>query len=330
MQFRLLRGLATTAGVAALMCGCGGPPLTTADSLAAAPNVSSVVEHPPKAWIRPGASNGELLYAGVRLESGSGEGTVILTYPQGELVGSIDIGPSAMCSDTQGDVYLLTLNSAIEFAHGGTQPIRTVRVPGAQTVACAVDPTTGDLAVTFYCPPCGYENLAIFPSGSSQSTRYDTLAFSTATYDNSGNLFLANYYGIAELPSGSSEFIPISLNESVGDFGQIQWDGTYITLENVKPPATISRLSITGSTATVVGQTKFKPYMRQVGYSWIAGDGTVAFPYSAKDEGTPDLGVWKYPKGIHPMHTIKKIGNGDKGFGAITVSVPPTGLRPRR
>ena len=77
-----------------------------------------------------------------------------------------------MCTDASGNVYMTNENAVVEYPHGGTSPVRTVRIPGAQTMYCSVDPTTGDLAVTFDCPPCGYENLAIFPPGSSTSTRY--------------------------------------------------------------------------------------------------------------------------------------------------------------
>lgn len=330
MRFGFVVRSTSVVALAALICGCGGSPVTPSASFAPAPAGDAVDGHHPRAWIRPGTSSGELLYAQGYSQTEGRDVTFILSYPQGQLVGSIDVDPAGMCADTQGNVYLLQSNSATEYAHGGTEPIRTVRVPGATTQACAVDPTTGNLAVTFYCPPCGYETLAIFPSGSSKSMRYNSLPFSTATYDDLGNLFLASYQGgIVELPDGSSQPIPISLNENIGELGQIQWDGTYVTLQNIKPPATISRISINGSTATVVSQSKFGPFMRSIGYSWIAGDGTVTFPFSTKGGGTPNLGIWKYPRGTHPMHTLKKIGIGDRGFGAIAVSVSPGGLRKR-
>ncbi len=70
--------------------------------------------------------------------------------------------------------------------------------------------------------------------------------------------------------------------------------------------------------------------MRDAGFSWLAGDGTVTFPFSTRGAQTNQLGVWKYPKGGHPMHTIKKFGTGDSGFGAVTVSVAPSESRKRR
>ncbi len=163
--------------------------------------------------MRTGATGGDLLYAeGYSQSAGSGV-TFILSYPQGQLVGSIDAVASGLCSDAQGNVFFLYRNAAIEYAHGGTQPIRTARIPGAATQACAVDPLSGNLAVTFYCPPCGYQNLAIFSSGSGQPVRYQAPQDTSVTYDNEGNLFLAGYDAggeIAELPNGSSQFLQIA------------------------------------------------------------------------------------------------------------------------
>jgi hypothetical protein len=278
-----------------------------------------------------GPTSGDLLYGeGYSQTQGSGV-TFILSYPQGHLVGSIDVAAGGLCSDAAGNVYLLYRNSAIEYAHGGTEPIRTVRIPGAATQFCAVDPTTGNLALSFSCPPC-YQNLAIFPPGSGQPVRYQAPLGYAVTYDNQGNLFLGGSEGgeIAELPSGANTFTTISLNEGITDPGTIQWDGTHVTLQSLRPPVTISRISISGSTGTIVSQTKFGPFMRNAGYSWLAGDGTVTFPFATHGLETNQLGIWKYPKGTHPMHAIKKIGTGDSGFGAVTVSVGPSGSLPRR
>ncbi|HEY1884050.1 MAG TPA: hypothetical protein VGG51_13525, partial [Candidatus Cybelea sp.] len=221
----------------------------------------------------------------------------------------------------------------IEYAHGGTQPIRTVHIPGAEMGNCAVDPTSGNLAATFSCPPCGYQNLAIFPPGSDDATRYEAPLASKVGYDNKGNLFLADFdvgNEIAELPGDSSQFQTIALDQSIGEIGSIQWDGKYITVQDLRAPVTISRIAISGSVGTVVSRSKFGPYMRDASYSWIAGDGTVTFPFSTHGDEPNKLGIWKYPKGAHPAHTIKKFGVGGHFFGAVTVSLAPSSAQPRR
>jgi hypothetical protein len=330
--------------LAALVAGCTGAqhapgavpfalPFDYAQGRLAQGDTDTGADRAIAAWMKPGAASGDLLYASGFSEQYDQSEVFILSYPQGQLVGSIAIATQGMCSDTQGNVYLLNQNAAIEYAHGGTRAIRTVHIPGADTVACAVDPTTGNLAVTFYCPPCGSEDLAIFPPGSGQSTRYDAPLANTVGYDNQGNLFLASYdsgSAIAELPNGTSQFIDINLNEDIGQSGQIQWDGKYITLQNIKTPSTISRISISGTSGTVVSQEKFGLYMRRVGYSWLSGDGTVTFPLATRGGETNEIGIWKYPKAPHIMKIIKKIASGDRGFGSVTVSLAASRSRTRR
>jgi hypothetical protein len=267
------------------------------------------------------ASGGDLIYA--TGYSASGSRTFMLTYPQGELVGSIDMGAAGLCSDAEGNVYLLSRNAAIEYPHGGTTSIKTLRIPGAEMYSCAVDPSSGDLAVTFSCPPCGYQDLAIFPHGSGTPTRYNAPYAYRCAYDGAGNLFLAGGSGtaISELPAGSSSFTIITLSQDIGDAGQVQWDGKYITLQDIQAPGGIYRIQVSGSAGTVVSETKFKKYMKWENYSWISlSHGTVLLPFSQHGTQTNQLGIWKYPKGGHPTKIIKKFGTGDSGFGAITIS----------
>jgi len=318
---QVVRNAAAVAAMGAFLGGCGASQVP--GTLGAAP-ADSTAQQSVRSWIKPGSTSGDLLYVGGDSQS-AGPTTFILTYPEGQLVGGIGMVSGGMCSDNSGNVYMTSRNAVIEYAHGGTTPIATYRIPGASTYQCAVDSTTGNLAVTFDCPPCGYEDLAIFPQGSNTSTRYDAPDAYTVTYDNQGDLFLAGYSGsqLAELPSGSSTFTTITLNQTISEPGQVQWDGTYVTLQDLRSPGEIYRFSISGSAGTVVGETKFGRYMRRTNYSWISGS-TVALPFSVHGNQTNQLGIWNYPRGGKAINIIKKIAVGDTGFGAITVSVSPS------
>ena len=275
--------------------------------------------------IPPSASSGDLIYATGYSDAGGSE-TFMLSYPQGQLVGSIPGPTEALCSDTNGNVYLMYRNAVTEYAHGSTTPIRTLRIPGAEMYSCSVDPSSNDLAVIFSCPPCGYQNLAIFPNGSGTPTRYTAPYAYTCGYDDQGNLFLGGYGGstISELPKGSGTFTTITLSKDISYAGQLQWDGTYITLQGSRSPTGIYRIQVSGSTGTVVGETKFSGYMRNVGYSSISvQDAAVIMPFSKHGTETDNLGVWKYPRGRHAVNVIKKIGTGDHGFGSVAISVAP-------
>jgi len=311
----LFRRATLTVVQAALLAGCAASPVPV-----------GVSQWARGSGIRTSATSGDLIYVSGYSDS-TGPATFMLSYPQGQLVGSIGMAAAGMCSDGSGNVYLLNDNAAIEYAHGGTTPIKTLRIPGAETYSCSVDPSSNDLAVTFSCPPCGYENLAVFPNGSGTSTRYSAPNADTCSYDDRGNLFLAGYIGsaISELPSGSSTFTNISLSENIGNAGQVQWDGKYVTLQSLGTPGAIYRIQVSGSTGTVVGETKFKRYMRRENYSWISiSNGSVIMPFSQHGVEATQLGIWKYPRGGTAVKVIKKIGTGSRGFGAVTVSVAPS------
>ncbi|MGA9419903.1 MAG: hypothetical protein WBV40_12195, partial [Candidatus Cybelea sp.] len=117
---KFLRCRAASLALLALLPACAGSQLPV--------GVSSA----ESGWIGPRTSSGDLIYATGYTSPGTGK-TFMLTYPQGQLVGTINQSASGMCSDTDGNVYLLYMNAAIEYAHGGTKPIRTLRIPGAQT-----------------------------------------------------------------------------------------------------------------------------------------------------------------------------------------------------
>ncbi len=307
--------------VAVLIAGCGSQ-LPSAKATVSADRLQSV---PRGSWMMPGTSSEDLLYA-VGFSDSTGNKIYVLSYPAGQLVGQLDVEASGLCSDTKGNVYVTNRDAVIEYPHGGTTPVYTYRVPGASTANCAVEPTSGNLAVTFYCPVCGYQTLAIFPNGSSTSTRYDAPDAYVVAYDGARNLFLVNYdgQGLAELPADSSSFKGITLSGDIGqDHGQAQWDGKYLAIQNLSAPGGIYRVSISGSTATVAGHVKFDRYMKASDFSWISGD-TVVVPFSGHGRYPNQLGIWKYPRGGRQIGLLKGIGSGERGFGAVTVSVAGT------
>jgi hypothetical protein len=217
-------------------------------------------------------------------------------------------------------------NAATEYAHGGTTPIQTLRIPGAELYDCAIDPTTNDLAITFSCPPCGYQDLAIFPNESGPAVRYHTGNDAwTCAYDGSGNLFINDSLGTAlrELPQGSGYFTTVTFDKSIGPTNQIQWDGSHMTLQQLNSPGSIYRFEVVGSTGKILTATKFSKKGYENGLSWIY-DGTVVFAFNPKHntERPTKIGIWNYPHGERPIRIIGTAPDG--GFGAVTVSAPPS------
>ena|ERR1700729_4426151 len=292
---------------AALLTGCGGsqPPI---GAPGAVPQSRSVAKHADRSgsWMLPEAKSEDLVYA----EGGGCGGVCILSYSDGMLVGSIALsgGVGGDCSDSQGNVFITNGTQVLEFAHGGTSPIATLALPGTDAVACGVDPKTGNLAVIFGGGSAG--NIAIFANATGSPTLYTAgIGPYFCGYDNNGNLFVDGLYSrqiaLVELLYRSASFTPLTINGDVGDPGQIQWDGSYITYEGRVPHhIKISRLSVSGTTVNVVGTTHLKD-VRFAHQSWLAAS-RVILPYSTQGFDSNKISVWRYPKG---GKAVVKFGN---------------------
>jgi hypothetical protein len=231
---------------------------------------------------------------------------------------------SADCSDNRGNVFISEPTEVVEFAHGGTTPIATYSVAYTPPVGCSVDPESGSLAVV------NGAQVAVFPAGSQNSTSYNSLLDAHfCGYDNAGNLFVSGNdgqnSGLSELPQGSSGFQKLTLDQSVDGPGQVQWDGQNLTYESNRAGAsTISRLSISGSSAEVIGQTRLKRIHRWLWQSWIYKDSVVA-PYSNRGSQGNIVGIWKYPGGSL-IKGVTDFGNFDRktfSFTGATISIAP-------
>lgn len=157
-----------------------------------------------KSWMLPGAQKQQsLLYI-----SNQGSGSVTAyTYLNGGglvLVGTLTgfSKPTGMCTDSAGDVWIPDYGTGAlyEYAHGGTTPIDVLKQRGnggGLPFDCAVDPTTGNLAVANQHPGAKYGakgNVAVYPKGAKTGRVY-TFASGFrnvyfVAYDNKSNLYL--------------------------------------------------------------------------------------------------------------------------------------------
>jgi hypothetical protein len=239
--------------------------------------------------------------------------TDILTYPDGMKVGSIPNYLGLPCPDpVNGNIYFDS-GDIFEYSFGGTKQIGHIYgQEGTESLGCAVDPTTGDLATTWNTT--GTRNkgwVAVYKNGSGNPQQYavpDMGVYYYCGYDGSGNLFVDGVSAednslLAELPKGSNTWTTISLNEQI-EIGLIQWDGTYITIQKQSPP-TIYQISVSGSSGTVVGtimlrannKTKRVPFS----HTWIQGDTVLGAQGGFKN---PNVGFWHYPQGGKPYKII--------------------------
>lgn len=301
-----------------LSAGCGGAQNATAPTAVAPQRVTGSAQA-RKSWMLPGASTGDLIYV-----SGKGN-SYVLSFPEGKLVGTIaGAGAAAACSDGSGNVFLPVNKTVLEYGHGATTPTKTLDLPD-YGYGCSIDPTTGNLAVTLN--PLS-NDVAIFKGAQGTATVYNTgIGDYYCGYDNNGNLFVDGYtnqlFALTELPSGSSSFINVSVNPYIAyGAGQVQWDGQYITVESGTRSYDLGiyRLSISGSTATVVSVTNFKGVRHTAHLSWIFG-GKIIVPYAKGHGLVPNVGLWNYPDGGKPTHLVKNPAGKDAEFTGVTVSV---------
>ena len=305
----------TLAAIAALaLAGCG-----SSQSMATLPAGSWAVRQANQ----HGKSGGDLMYL-----SGLGGKSYVLSYPDGKLVGTIDQTSNGACSDSSGNVFLPGVGGVSEYAHGATKPIVTLSLPEPGN-GCSVDPTTGNLAVALIAN----NGVAVFESASGTATLYPTENEAYyCGYDNEGNLVVDGFGSsgvwLAELPAGGDSFSNLNLDQPITyNPGQVQWDGSYVTVEvgaNIKKPLNtlaIDRLSLSGSVAHVVSQTKFKGIKNVPEESWIYGN-TILVPLGLHG-GAPNIGLWAYPKGGRAKNVIKKPAGSTANFTGVTVSVAP-------
>jgi hypothetical protein len=304
---------------AAMLAGCSGsqPPIGAPGAM---PQVSTTATNADRgrSWMLPEARAGDLLYVA------TGDNVYILSYPHGKLVGDLGVSSSGLCSNREGDVFIFSGYGLLEYAHGGTKPIRTLH-SGDIPLGCAVDPATNDLAVTQEASGAG--EVAIFRHSRGSSTWYrdpDIYMYGLCGYDDRGDLFVdgsgsGNF--IAELPKGSKTFTNYALGKRYDVYGGIQWDGQRMTLAN---PTThqVFRLrfgkqsfKVTGATHISGWQNDYSgkfPYLQ----TWIQ-DST----FIAQSSTLAELGLWSYPAGGKAMNILGPFENGAVSIYGITVSL---------
>ncbi|HVN69213.1 MAG TPA: hypothetical protein VMU38_06170 [Candidatus Binatia bacterium] len=313
--WNLGRHALTSFVAAALLAGCGGAP--------GSPLASAVPQS--RSHGQPGAT-GDLIYV-----TNVCGGACIFSYPGGKLAGVATLNAvGAPCADASGNVFIPVLagsqDDIFEYAHGGTLPTAKLAMPyPSNDQGCSVDPVTGNLAAAYQASP-GSNGVAIFQNAQGAPTLYQDaqLTIEYCGYDNQGNLFVdgagnaSHPFGFAELPKGASEFTDISVNVSVQDPGQVQWDGQYITVEDLS--GKIYRLTISGSQASVVGTTTFTKIKKLKGTSWIDGDSVISM-YQKGQQVQRALGFWKYPAGDTHRKSISSWGLKLRGSKAMGVTI---------
>jgi len=288
--------------VAALLTACGGsqspigaPGVMPQTSAAAKPAARS------GSWMLPEAKGGDLIYV-------SSPYTVGIYSVSGSLVGVIkNVLPTGLCSDASGNVWVTDGGSVQEYAHGATTPVAELDTPGVSN-GCAVDPTTGDLAVADIPYGSHPGNVAVYTNAQGSPAVYtdsDFVFYYYCGYDDQGNLFVTGARGagghtpglLAELPSASNTLTTISLNKTLQGPGAVQWDGHYLAIGDDYAHV-VYQVVVSGGSGTVHGATYFSRWKdHAIEQFWIQGN-TVLLPFPF--HGTK-IGFYRYPAGGKPL-----------------------------
>jgi hypothetical protein len=269
-----------------MLAGCGG---SHAQPSPLIPSQSNVSTSPggvgaEASRMASDATMQDLLYVSHRKD-----GSVsVYSYPDGKSEGRLlDVRATGLCSSNGGNVFIPERNEILEYAHGSTRPLAVLRnVLGSDVQFCAVDPTTGDLAIS------GSANresgVAVYANakGSPRTYGADNLkgGYWSATYDDEGNLFVESTAGdlgrisLLELPKSNKQFRSITWNGiRPSHLGSIQWDGQYLAAESRENGATtLLRYSVSEGRATLVGKSALKGTGSPLQF-WIHG-GKIAVP----------------------------------------------------
>lgn len=305
-----LRSVVLTATIAALLAACSGAGAPLGATSGYAPEARALLDGSHSgSWMAPDAKSLDLLYIA---DAGTGD-VDVYSYPATKLEGKLTgFTPHGLCTDTTGDVFVTNGSAAeiLEYAHGGTKPIRTLSDPGYFPHNCAVDPTTGNLAVTSLPLGGGSGAIAIYRHATGKPKLYmpSFLWFSYfAGYDAKGNLFVdgtTHYntiFALAELRAGRKVFTPLTTSHAFALPGAIQWIGKTLVVGDqvsISGPSTIYEFSLKGSSASQTSSTPLVNSCDVLGFS-IVGTRLIA-----ANDCTPNVMYFDYPAGGRSTKTI--------------------------
>jgi hypothetical protein len=314
---RQLPSLTWIAGVLAAAVAVAG----CSDGSQTQPTANAQLLRRGASWMAPGLAKRDLLYLSV-----DGDGNVyVYSFPDAKLQGTLTglSFPAGECVDKAGDVWIVEegSNEIVEYAHGGDVPIATLTDPNNAPEGCAVDPTTGNLAVanaqTLSAGP-GSVGVYAHAQGTLTLYSYSQMKFVLfVTYDDKGNLYANGVdaslaYRLAELRKSAGMLTPITFNQSITQATNIQWDGGYLAVGDgggivgTGSPA-IYHVKVAHSVGKVVGET---PLTGSTGIFQFFIQGNTFIGPNLGDE---NVLFWKYPAGGMPT---KAIGGLSDPFGS--------------
>lgn len=262
------------------------------------------------------------------------EGNVyVYNFDTGTEVGNLtDIpgNPKGQCVDKRGNIWITAAygynGSVTEYPHGATHALQSLSTQGSP-IGCAIDPTTGNLAVVTSTTEDYSGSILIFDTKSGNHATYsngDCLDMGTPGYDDEGNLYVegrsSSWRGICELPERAHKLVTRSTNVNGVAQQGVMWDGKYLTLTVVPPYrahlTAIYRVMSKGASGKLVAVGETFLHDRACGGISIAQPFIVGKKNTPANEeqGTVVVGgngacksrfdFWRYPAGGKPLREL--------------------------
>jgi hypothetical protein len=306
-----MKSFAIAVLAAASFTACGGPQTSGVPAMlqSSVRPASGAKAQASRSWMNQGAASGDLLYVT------NSNGTVtVYSYPQGNLAGTLTgfEQPFGACSDKKGNVYITdyATTKITEFAHGATQPKRTIKDPSFRPQGCAVSPVSGALAIANYDQSyTRYPgNLSIYRKAKGYPRAYvvqDFYYYWFTAYDSVGNAYVngqfseyGENYEFAVLPK-KGQLAEIILPVTLGYPGGIAWDGQYVVLGD-QSSNKIYQFTIDKNQATLANTITLNGV--EIGGQFAVDGSTLVMPNQTNS--TSNVLFFNYPAGGSPTLTI--------------------------
>jgi hypothetical protein len=194
----------------------------------------------------------------------------VYRFPSLNVAGKLTgfIAPQGLCTDARGNVWVTdTLTyQIIKFAHGGTKRLATLADPVGMPAGCAVDPTSGNLAVTNVMDFSGAASVLVYTHARGTPLVYGNPAQAYdyfAAYDANGDLYVSGSspqagYALSVLAHGTSSLSIVKVAGATIYFpGTVAWKGSTLMLGDQTCKNTsascLYKATVSGKTVHITG-----------------------------------------------------------------------------
>jgi hypothetical protein len=248
-----------------------------------------------------------------------------------KLVGTLEgfRDPLGECVDAKRDIWIVDSQGLTEYAHGGTTPIGSISMydfyaGGFNPYSCAVDPTSGDIAISIVNRYQGNDSGLIMICSSDASCSLNEQRARVyvyfVSYDKEGNLYAnglkrdkPGLWMVVRPHGGSFETFTIQGATLTQPGGMVNADGVFsVAAPGTSHSTTIYQLSVSGTIGTVTGTTQLAKAgdCNQFAIQGTPASARITCPNLTGGNVTK----YKYPAGGDPVETIKKLG---RPFAAV-------------